>query len=424
MNTTDTTPLYFERIDITTARSNANKYIQQYNQKAPSKKEWIRGGVLATLMRVIDAFVRQNNFVGQLAGQSVPCRLNNCMLADQLKVDRRTIINHLNKLEKAGFLTKKFRGTYANYELTVSACVLVSNNVLLEQINAPTTTPEPLENTHNAKKVRPISLATNVEISNMLPKPCELGDNPVENSGVPPASAPVNKALATISCHQPKVMCTGEKPQGLSTSQKEKKEGGGGANFSGGAAAKKHYPAWQIALVKTFYSYLITHLYPYRTYSADIERAILNKVFSHVYYGFKEPTYTRTDWEGYHEELLERVRLIKAWLDRPLPQYKAKQYEMGKFLVNPLTFLDRNCPYGFAQTAQWLVMAYQRKELIKAELELDKARKEIITGTDRLNVYRRWEKRFKNKKLPEAQTMFYKAMADIQNQLVAIKQAS
>lgn len=424
MNTTDTAPIYYERMDITTARSNANKYIQHYNEQAPSKKEWIRGGVLATLMRVIDAFVRQNNFIGQLAGQAVGCRLNNCMLADQLKVDRRTIINHLNRLEKAGFLTKKFRGTYADYELTVSPCVLF-NNVLLTENRVESAATDTPENTHNAKKVRPISLATNLEISNMYPKPCELVDNGVENSGVPPTSAPLNKALATISCHQPKVMCTGENPQGLSTFQKEKKEGGGGgADFSGGAAAKKTYPAWQKALVKTFYSYFITHLYPYRTYTGDTERNILNKIFNHVYYGFKEPTYTRNDWQEYQEELFERVRMIKAWLDRPLPQYKAKQYELGKFLVNPLTFLDRNCKYGFSQTAQWLVLAHQRKELIKAELELDKARKEIITGTDRFNAYKKWEKRFKNKRFPEAQTMFYKAMADIQTQLAAIKQAS
>jgi hypothetical protein len=107
-----------------------------------------------------------------------------------------------------------------------------------------------------------------------------------------------------------------------------------------------------------------------------------------------------------------------------LTPIQRKKYELGKFLVNPLTFLDRNCKYGFAQTAQWLVLAHQRKQLIKAELELDKARKEIITGTDSFNAYRKWEKRFKNKRLPEAQTMFYKAMADIQTQLVAIKQAS
>lgn len=85
---------------------------------------------------------------------------------------------------------------------------------------------------------------------------------------------------------------------------------------------------------------------------------------------------------------------------------KTKKYQTGKFLVNPITF-DNNCPYGFIQTEQWLLLQYKRKALIKAELELDKARKELLSDTDRLKVYRKWETRFKNKKLPEAEAMFY-----------------
>ncbi|MDL5051886.1 hypothetical protein QQ054_38430 [Oscillatoria amoena NRMC-F 0135] len=84
--------------------------------------------------------------------------------------------------------------------------------------------------------------------------------------------------------------------------------------------------------------------------------------------------------------------------------------------------MTTNAPYGFIQTEQWLLLQYKRKALIKAELELDKARKELLTDTDRLKVYRKWETRFKNKKLPEAEVMFYHAMANIQKQWALQKQ--
>ncbi|HYG14785.1 MAG TPA: hypothetical protein VEC12_03460 [Bacteroidia bacterium] len=98
----------------------------------------------------------------------------------------------------------------------------------------------------------------------------------------------------------------------------------------------------------------------------------------------------------------------------PLTGGKAKEYKDGKFLVNPLTFLDKNCKYGFKNTAYWLDLRYKHRALIKAELELEKAAKEMLSDTDKLRVYRKWETRFKNKRLPEALELFYGTMANIQ----------
>ena len=58
--------------------------------------------------------------------------------------------------------------------------------------------------------------------------------------------------------------------------------------------------------------------------------------------------------------------------------------------------------------------------LIKAEIELEKACKEMLKGSDRLRIYGKWETRFKNKKLAEIMPVFYRAMARIQQQLTEV----
>jgi hypothetical protein len=169
-------------------------------------------------------------------------------------------------------------------------------------------------------------------------------------------------------------------------------------------------------MVMDFYHYAITILYSVHSFDQDTARKILNKMFSNVYGGFKMSTMARSDWEKYQQQLFERVNLIQQWKERPLPEYKAKQYKEGKYLVNPLTFFDAKCKYGFINTEQWLQLRHLRLSMFKAELELEKALKEILTGSDRLNTYRKWEARFKNKKFKQAKEMFYKAMADIHKQ--------
>lgn len=78
------------------------------------------------------------------------------MLAYQLKVNRRTIINHLNKLEQAGLLKKTFRGTYADYELPIPT------HILTTPTETATTTAKP----HKVKKQPPISLQQHLEQTN------------------------------------------------------------------------------------------------------------------------------------------------------------------------------------------------------------------------------------------------------------------
>jgi hypothetical protein len=217
-----------QRLDITTARRNVARFVKHYNSTQPDKKQQIRGAVMATLMRICDAYVRQNNYTDTLSDAPVPCRLNNCMLASQLCVSRRTIINHLAKLQKVGVISKKFRGTNADYELIVSAEALLYE--------------EGADNPCIAKNLLQISLVTNLEISNKHPKGCELVENESvreEISGQPPTSAVDTTALELFSCDTIKAGVFAVENQTLSTVPQEKKEG------LGGAATKKQFPSWQ-----------------------------------------------------------------------------------------------------------------------------------------------------------------------------------
>ena len=409
---------YLTRFDLKTAFSNADKYIENYNKGLDAVKDHIRGGTLATFYRVLEAFVRHNNYVQLLSEQSVPCRLNNCMLAYQLKVNRRTIINHLNKLEKAGFLTKTFRGTYADYEL------LVAPSVLLNKPELNTNNPEKeqaadTEPSHNVKNVPPISLFINLEKSNIPPSPCELvenGGSEEKNSGQAPSSLADNTPLGQFSCYTPKVSVSGVENQTLSTAifQKNTVGAAGGAKNTN-KTAKKKFPAWQLAMVQDFYRYAMPLLYPYHEFDPQMKAKILNKLYTSVYGGFKEPNFTRTHWEEYQKNLFERVDMVAVWKDKPV------EGDKYRFLVNPLTYFDSSCEYGFIKTEEWLLKKRKQMALIKAEIELEKARKEMLKEGDRLRIYHKWEKRFKNKKLPEIMPLFYRAMAAMQKQLTEVK---
>lgn len=417
--------VFLRRLDIALVRSNVNRYVVQFNKDAATTKDKIRGGAFATLLRVCDEYVRRNTFLATKIENPIPCRMNNVRLGHLVKLDKRSIQNHLNKLEQLGIVHKTFRGTKADYELTVCPKVLLFGT---EQQNTNTTlagsndTPTATEKEDKAKNLRQSSLVHLLEKSNIQPKGCELVDNCIteeKNSGQAPSSLGDSTTLGHFSCTPTKASSFGVKSPTLSTTPKEKnKLGGGGAKISGGAGGESSFPKWQLAMVISFYRYAMGELYPYHQFDKEMERKTLNKLFNHVYGGFKNTALSRKDWEKYHATLIERVNLVKAWKERPLEGIKSQQYQDGKFIVNPLTFFDRDCKYGFIQTEQWLVLQYKRKQLIKAELELEKARKEILSDTDRLRVYHKWETRFKNKKLPEIMPLFYSAMADMQKRIL------
>ncbi|KAB2913949.1 MAG: hypothetical protein F9K23_15890 [Bacteroidetes bacterium] len=403
------------RIDIGTAFKNVAAYLKHVNARYDSPKKKIRGGVLATFLRVVDAYIRRNPYLQLLHDAPIPVRLNNYMLAAQLNCSNRTIINHLSKLERYGLLYKTFRGTNADYEITVDPRPLlntITGGKILRVLagGAPPRHPFGEKNfLHICTSMIPLV------IRNIEGKQSEHNIQQSILSGVVVSEAHTNplppqslNTLATFSCNQPEATATPVEKQEESTSEKEKKEGRRGA--------KSTIPTWQKALVLDFFKQLMKMLYPYRTYSDDMKREILNKIYFHVYAGFKAD-WPRERWEKYQVELFERIRLAKVWMERPLSPDKAHLYPEGKFLVNPLTYLDARTPYGFIATMDWLAITRKRKELMKCEIEVEKAMKEVLHSGGAINIYRKWQTKFKNKRLPEAIQMYEEAMSTLLQQI-------
>lgn len=411
-------PGHNPRMDIASVRANVNQYMKRFNaryQEYPAKR--IRNGVMATFFRVCDAYIRQNPYLAKLTGAPVPVRLNNPLLASQLGISTRTVINHLAKLERYGFLQKTFRGTNADYEITVDPRSLL-NDPLGGKFVAWAGAGGPAPHFPKAKIFPYISTRPPVEIWNIGAKTVLIGDGTEKISGVVapntqanPSPLPYKPILDTLSCNQPEAPQSVVESQALSTVPEKKIKG---------AAPRRKIPGWQKAFVLDFFAYMMQMLYPFRTYSGDLKREILNKIYFDVYGAF-QTKWDRKGWEQYQANLMERIRLAKDWLERPLPPDKAHLYKEGKFLVNPLTYLDAKTPYGFIKTHDWLVLTKKRRELVKAEWELQKAMKEILSDGDMLAIYRKWQTRFKNKRLPEAMVMFESAMASILQQLEIAK---
>ncbi|HYG14786.1 MAG TPA: hypothetical protein VEC12_03465 [Bacteroidia bacterium] len=163
------------------------------------------------------------------------------------------------------------------------------------------------------KNFLPIYLFKHLEISNRR----NSVDNPnwsSVNSSQHPPQVTCNEqdtSLETFSCHTPKASIGVVDIQKKSTVHEKEKKGGA----AGGA--KKQVPGWQKAMVLDFCQYFTTTLYPLHTYQGDTRRNILNKIYFDVYFKFSNADFTRDDWGKYQKELLERVDMIRRWLDRP-----------------------------------------------------------------------------------------------------------
>lgn len=96
----------YRRIDIAEVRKHLNQFAKDVNLKQLTQRTY-PGRVVPYPAKSVRCLCTPNNRVGCLTVNPIPCRMNNVRLAHLVKVDKRTILNHLSKLEKMGIVQKR-----------------------------------------------------------------------------------------------------------------------------------------------------------------------------------------------------------------------------------------------------------------------------------------------------------------------------
>ncbi len=161
-----------------------------------------------------------------------------------------------------------------------------------------------------------------------------------------------------------------------------------------------------LVLIQNFWEFGRKILYPDIILSNPEESDILNHIWRMVYGRLQAP-WTLKQWHQYHEQALERVVMVRKWLDR-CPEH---------WIPPPhIYFHESNDKNGFQKTIQWLLKRDILKAEVKAQLHLQRIKKEQELHAEgkgryqhlnRLQLFRMHEQRLRRYRDPEVLESYY-----------------
>jgi hypothetical protein len=161
-----------------------------------------------------------------------------------------------------------------------------------------------------------------------------------------------------------------------------------------------------LVLVRQFWEFARKVLYPDLILSDPEERDIMNKIWAAVYLKFSSPG-SFQQWSTYHEQALERIVMVRKWLDRSPYHWVPSPH---------VYFNPNNEKNGFQKTLNWLVKREILKIEIKKQLELQKIRREQklhgegrgrYKSLSRLQLFKTHEQRLRKMRDPDLLRSYY-----------------
>lgn len=283
----------------------------------------------------------------------------------------RTIINHKERLKEAGFIVGEEHRGAQGIELWINPNILKTENSSIDF-----SLPE-VKNFHPLVHEQHEQRNNNSNVDNM---------NLVK--GVRPKADGSGKTTGT---RQEPDMNTGENAVAAS---KVKNDFDEAARIS------------LLVLIQNFWDFARKILYPDLILSEPEKRDILNHVWRTVYGRLQAP-WTLQQWNQYHEQSLERVVMVRKWLDRSPEHWIPPPH---------IYFHESNDRNGFQKTIQWLlkrdilqaeVKAQLQLQRIKKEQELHNAGKGRYQHLNRLQLFRLHEQRLRKYKDPAMLETYY-----------------
>ena len=393
------TRLYF---DFSETFSRTKNFIDQYNASQSKLTDKLNANHRATAELIVRLYLKQLNkasLVDKIDPQNLPgFRTFNTSLATCKGCTKRTILNHKERLRKAGFIVEEQHRGAEGVELWINNDILGKAELstekgegLLKTGHLPTLFLPEAKNFHplvheqhehnninsnvdkltDPKTVKEISGVRSAAHSCGLPAACPSSPpNTGEAAGTYDKNTEKNAVPALKqkkSSEKNLEQLPGKKEELAPEKKYEQISGGAGRIFL-------------LSLVMKFWEYAKTMLYPDITLSDPEEREILNLIWESVYGKFRLKA-SEKEWLKFHESAITRVDMVAKWLIRKSIHW----IPMPHLYFHPHN--DRN---GFKKTWEW----YLRQETLKLEIRNQLA---LQQAKHELSLHNQGKGRFKNK---------------------------
>lgn len=293
-------------------------------------------------------------------GNELPTLFTNSpKLAKECKASDRTMRNHLRKLKSLGLITRyTFHGTFHDFELCINPKIMFATDpkqvkdLLQEQKFGLPSLPESTDFPLN------VSFATTGNLEREISNVDKCG------ASAPPAAMPngdgagntAGKSVAgNTEPHHGQIPAKNRPAEGLLATSLEKE--------TGGAAAPEKVavnPKYRLFVLE-FWQYAKAIIYPHLEFDPLQERMAIYAIWSGVYLNFRSGP-TEQEWDQYHQEALERLRLASNYYRNHPNKYPPMPYSEFK---DGCGYFDQENAYGFQKTQDWLekkiVWAHQNK---------------------------------------------------------------
>ena len=396
-------PLYPE---FSTVFANTKAYLDEHNSSQSRLTDCLSSSHRATVFSIVRLYLKQlkrASLLQLLLPDQLPgFRTFNKSLAKEQGCTVRTIINHKERLKKAGIIIREERRGTGGIDLWINPELLTwkrpadkKSNTIPSISNifcANVKNFHPL--VHEQQEQKNINSAVEMSISSKTANPKEKGVRQMadENGGQ-------SIATGTLQEHHKNMGENGKcsaSNQAISAPPKQKHE-----QKNGGEAER----IFLLSLVRQFWQHARTILYPDIILSVPENNEVLNLIWESVYGRFRAH-YSQSQWVAYHNTALARIDMVKRWLERDVNHWIPQKPHV---YFNP-----QNHKNGFINTWEWYVRQETLKIEIRNQLELEKVRKETqahnqekgrFKSHSKLQLFRIHEKRlskFKDETLMKA----------------------
>jgi hypothetical protein len=403
MQQISSSPLYLE---FSTVFANAKVYLDEHSSRQSRLTDRLSNSHRATAFSIVRLYLKQLKKVALVQplvlGQLPGFRTFNTSLAKEQGCTVRTIINHKERLKKAGIIIREERRGAGGIELWINPKLMFEGGLPEGKSNTIPSISDifcanvkifhPL--VHEQQEQKNTNSTVDKSISSEAANLKEKGVRRLADE-----NGELGIATGTLQEHHKNMgendKCSASK-QVISAPPKQVHEQKNG---------KEAECIFLLSLVRQFWQHARTILYPNIILSDPENNEVLNLVWESVYGKFKANN-SQSQWVEYHKTALARIDMVKRWLDRNVNHWIPQK---------PHIYFDaQSHKNGFINTWEWYVRQETLKIEIRNQLELEKVEKETQTHNQekgrfknhsRLQLFRIHEKRlskFKDEALMKA----------------------
>ena len=324
-------------LDFGAVFSNTKQFIDDYNRKQSKLTDRLNANHRATAELIVRLYAQQINKsaievteIDKLPG----FKTYNPSLASCKGCTVRTIINHKQRLAQSGFLVKEINRGADGVELKLNPAILIEVKLSTQQDN-------------NKVQITPLGSFFKGRVKNLHPL-VHVQKEHINNNST------VDKLISLKSQEQK------NKEVIISSATRTPQEQNKNIRKSAVSASKDQTKVAEVersfllALVRQFWGYTKTKLYPNIILSEPEETEVLNHIWCTTFQKF-QLNGNRQQWENYLDMLCKRIDMVTRWLERnPKHWIPAPHLYFNKY----------NTKNGFDKTWVW----YLKQESVKKEI--------------------------------------------------------